>query len=138
MWSTCNPKSDHEYAECEQMSRSLSRLMPPAILSILMHENLHGYVIVQRLADTPMFGGVKPDAGGVYRTLKQMEADGHVVSSWDTSASGPAKHSYELTESGRACLRRWTDTLNCYHQAIGELLDMVRGSLAESTEGDER
>ena len=129
MWSTCRPKCDNEYAECAQMSKSLSRLMPPAILALLAQEDLHGYVIVQKLADTPMFGGVKPDAGGVYRTLKSMEAEGHVVSTWKTSESGPAKHCFELTDAGRECLYRWTDTLSCYRRAIGELLEFTRGSL---------
>ena len=137
MWSTCHPKGDNEFAECAQMSRSLSRLMPPAILALLAQESMHGYVIVQRLADTPMFGGIKPDAGGVYRTLKQMEADGHVVSTWKTSGSGPAKHTFELTDSGRACLGRWTDTLRCYRDAINELLGMCRESMGVSPEDPE-
>ncbi len=113
------------------MGKNLNRFMQPAILSVLAvsDEDMHGYVIVQALADSPMFGGKKPDATGVYRTLKQMEADGLVTSQWDTSAQGPAKKRFKITEVGTKCLGRWVDTLACYQAAIGELREMVCDSL---------
>jgi DNA-binding PadR family transcriptional regulator len=68
-----------------------------------------------------MFGGKKPDATGVYRMLKSMEAAGLVTSEWDTTQAGPAKRTFELTDEGRATLRRWIDALACYQLTIGEL-----------------
>lgn len=105
------------------MGKTLSRLSQPTILSIIAasKEPLHGYVIVQLAAQSPMFGGNKPDATGVYRTLKQMEEKGLVSSEWDTPKAGPAKRMFVLTEDGRVCLRRWIDALACYQATIGEL-----------------
>ena len=68
-----------------------------------------------------MFGGKAPDPTGIYRILKQMENNGLITSAWDTSESGPAKRCYELTDEGRACLRRWIDSLACYKASIEEL-----------------
>ncbi|NTU89287.1 MAG: PadR family transcriptional regulator [Actinobacteria bacterium] len=134
MWAVCKPKSENDYTECACMGKNLNRLMQPGILSVLTAstETLHGYVIVQKLAESPMFGGTKPDATGVYRTLKQMEQDELVHSSWDTSAQGPAKKRFEITEKGSRCLSRWVDTLACYQLAIGELRAMVCDSLGIS------
>ena len=68
-----------------------------------------------------MYGGNAPDPTGIYRILKQMENNGLITSAWDTSESGPAKRCYELTDEGRACLRRWIDSLACYKASIEEL-----------------
>jgi DNA-binding PadR family transcriptional regulator len=123
MWAICNPKNEDELKECAQLGQSLNRLSQPTILSILAAESepLHGYVIVQRAAHTPMFGGKKPDATGVYRMLKAMEADGLVSSAWETPEAGPAKRTFTLTDAGLATLRRWIDSLACYVVTIEEL-----------------
>jgi len=131
MWSVCHPKSEEIYTECACMGKNLNRLMQPAVLSILQRsdEPIHGYLIVQELADSPMFGGQKPDAAGLYRTLKQMEADGLVTSAWDTSAQGPAKRRFSITNKGGAALLRWVDTLACYTLAIDSLRAMCCDAL---------
>lgn len=122
----CAPKSENNYSECKCMGKNLDRLVQPAILSILTDGDLHGYMIVQRLTASPMFGGQKPDATGVYRSLKQMEESGYVKSEWETSQSGPARRLFHLTPEGHACIGRWADTLYCYHEAVGELLAMTK------------
>jgi DNA-binding PadR family transcriptional regulator len=117
--------------ECAQLGKSLSRLSQPTILTILAanDEPLHGYVIVQRAASSPMFGGNKPDATGIYRTLKIMEENGLLTSEWDTPKAGQAKRAYALTDVGRATLRRWIDSLACYQLTIGELREQAAASL---------
>ena len=123
MWSACHPKSDNEMNECAVLGKSLSRLTQPSILTVLAaHDGpLHGYAIIQEMAQGPMYGGNAPDPTGIYRILKQMENNGLIPSAWDTSDSGPAKRCYELTDEGRACLRRWIDSLACYKASIEEL-----------------
>lgn len=123
MWSACRPKSDNELNECATLGKSLSRLMQPSILTALASSDkpMHGYLIIQEMAKGPMFGGSAPDPTGIYRILKQMENNGLVTSAWDTSESGPAKRCYELTDDGRACLRRWIDALACYRASIEDL-----------------
>lgn len=123
MWSSCHPKSEEDLAECSELGKSLNRLSQPTILAILAKngEPMHGYVIVQEAAKSPMFGGQKPDATGIYRALKRMEKAGLLESSWDTPSEGSAKRLFSLTDKGRNCLRRWIDALACYTLTIEEL-----------------
>lgn len=131
MWSACHPKSEDELNECAQLGKSLSRLSQPSILAALAKAGrpIHGYLIIQEMAEGPMFGGNAPDPTGVYRVLKQMENNGLVTSAWDTSESGPAKRCYELTEEGRTCLRRWIDSLACYAASIQDLRAIASDAL---------
>jgi DNA-binding PadR family transcriptional regulator len=99
-------------------------------MTLLAGGALHGYRVVQRLAATPVMAGSRPDPTGVYRMLRLMEKRGLVVSSWDFSASGPAKRQYRLTPEGRRCLGRWVKTLADYHRAIGGLLAAARQASA--------
>jgi len=123
MLSTCNPKTEEEMLECAALGKSLSRLSQPTILTLLAANNkpMHGYIIVQQAAGSPMFGGKKPDATGIYRALKRMEQAGLVTSHWEMPEEGSAKRLFELTEKGRTCLRRWIDALACYKLTIEEL-----------------
>ena len=132
MWSACNPKTDEELAECAALGKSLSRLSQPTILTLLALNDkpMHGYIIVQQAANSPMFGGKKPDATGIYRALKRMEQTGLVTSRWEMPEEGSAKRLFELTDKGRACLRRWIDALACYKLTIEELRRAASTALA--------
>lgn len=123
MWSTCHPKSDGDLRECAELGKSLSRLSQPTILTLLAKSEkpLHGYIIVQQAASSPMFGGKKPDATGIYRALRRMEEAELVTSEWETPEEGSAKRLFTLTDKGRKCLRRWIDTLACYELTLEEL-----------------
>ena len=115
-----------EPVECPCEGSSLDKLVQPAILIILSERPLHGYGLVERLSEMPMFGGHKPDGAGVYRFLKTMEAKGLVASQWDTSQRGPARRSYEITAAGERCLRTWLRTLETYRDAINSLVRAAR------------
>jgi len=114
---------------CPCAGVSLDRLIQPAILTILAQGSLHGYRIVQRIAEME---GHKPDATGVYRSLRAMEKRGLVVSSWDISETGPAKRSYTLTGAGKECLARWVETLERHREAIARLLVEARRASARA------
>lgn len=131
MWSSCHPRSDEDLKECAELGKSLSRLSQPTILMILAQsgEPMHGYIIVQQAAHSPMFGGKKPDATGIYRALKRMEEQELVTSEWDTPAEGSAKRMFTLTDKGYSCLRRWIDALACYEMTIERLRELAAQSL---------
>ncbi len=131
MWSSCHPKTDEDLKECAELGKSLNRLSQPTILTLLARSDkpLHGYVIVQMAAQSPMFGGKKPDATGIYRALKRMEESGLVTSAWDTPEEGSAKRLFTLTDQGRHCLRRWIDALACYQLTLEELRAEAAGAL---------
>jgi len=111
---------------CACSGRNLDKLIQPAVLAVLADEPLHGYRLVGRLAELPMFGGHSPDTTGVYRFLHTMERGGLVRSAWDLSEAGPVKKLFDLTARGRSCLARWVQTLNDYHEQIGEFLKVLR------------
>ena len=123
MWSSCHPKSDEDLKECAELGKSLNRLSQPTILTILAANDkpMQGYIIVQQAAHSPMFGGKKPDATGIYRALKRMEEAELVTSEWETPEEGSAKRLFTLTDKGRHCLRRWIDALACYGLTLEEL-----------------
>ena len=118
------------YDDCPCSGANLSRLLQPAIMTILAKEGLHGYAVAERLADAPTLAGNRPDPTGVYRALTTMEERGFVTSSWDTSERGPAKKIYELTPAGHKCLARWISSLSEYHRAIGDLLTNAKKASA--------
>lgn len=130
MWSSCHPKSDEDLKECAELGKSLNRLSQPTILTLLAANDkpMHGYIIVQQAAHSPMFGGKKPDATGIYRALKRMEEAELATSEWETPEEGSAKRLFTLTDKGRHCLRRWIDALACYELTLEEL----RGQAAQA------
>jgi len=67
-----------------------------AALYLLSEEPMHGYQIMQELAERT--GGVwSPSPGSIYPTLQQLEDEGLV-----SSEKRDGKKVYHLTESGRA------------------------------------
>ena len=130
MWSSCHPKSDEDLKECAELGKSLNRLSQPTILTLLAANDkpMHGDILVQQAAHSPMFGGKKPDATGIYRALKRMEEAELVTSEWETPEEGSAKRLFTLTDKGRHCLRRWIDALACYELTLEEL----RGQAAQA------
>ncbi|HBO45138.1 MAG TPA: transcriptional regulator [Planctomycetaceae bacterium] len=112
--------------KCPCMGGSLDKLIHPAILIVLARGPLHGYRIAREIGEMPLFDGDAPDVSGVYRFLKTMEKKGFVVSFWDTSNTGPAKKSYQITETGEHCLRQWVATLDRYRTGLTQLLRAAR------------
>ncbi len=93
-------------------------LLTTSLLAMLRGWNGYGYQLAQRLKECglPMF-----DQGTVYRTLRKLEESGLVSSFWDTSASGPARRMYSLTQSGEIFLAGWLDALERYQSFLRTL-----------------
>ena len=108
--------------QCACAGINLDKLVQPTILLFLAEQDLHGYGLIQKLVDSPMFKGEKPDPTGIYRFLKSMEERHLVVSSWDIAESGPPKKVYRITGEGQACLQRWISTLREYLTSIETLV----------------
>ena len=69
-----------------------------SVLLVLDDGPTYGYDLPVLLAPLGLGGA---DRGFVYRTLRAMEAEGLVVSTWDASPSGPARRYYTVTPAGR-------------------------------------
>ena len=77
----------------------------PWLLLLLTRKPTHGYELMEQLSrdeDTP-----DVDPGLLYRTLRQLEEDGLVRSSWNTEGAGPARRVYEITDEGIEYLHAW-------------------------------
>lgn len=114
-----------ELDQCACSGRTLDRLLRPAVLALLAREKTHGYNVVQKLKELETFSEAPPDTSGVYKALKSMEEEGLISSSWEFGESGPAKKQYALTKDGKACLKRWAETLQAYRAQIDELLAIL-------------
>ena len=121
---------DSHFEGCACTGKNLTRLVRPAILAVLARENLHGYLILERLAERAMFNDQPADPAGIYRVLKSMELEGLVTCAWDMQGSGPARRQYALTDRGRSCLGQWLGTLEEYLASVEDIVDNARSALA--------
>jgi len=117
-------------ADCPCAGTTLDKLVQPAILTVLSRGPLHGYRIVEQMAELRIWRGHRPDATGVYRTLRAMQGRGLVKSTWDAPAAGPAKRLFALTAGGRRCMALWVATLDEYRDGIAEIVMHLKDAAA--------
>ena len=88
----------------------VERFVEPSLLLLLRERPMHGYELIERL---PEIAGseTRVDVGNLYRVLRALEEEGIVASEWSAELPGPAKRTYELTDSGRGLLDRWAEAL---------------------------
>ncbi len=96
----------------------------PILLLMLREWSSYGYELMEKMAT---FGLNAMNAGTFYRTLRQMEKDGMVSSSWDTSEGGPARRMYSITEAGEAYLKYWTESLSQYQKMMDTFFRLYTG-----------
>lgn len=90
---------------------NLYRFVEPVTLYLLrIKGGAHGYTLAADLNEYALTDSfVEP--GALYRTLRRLEENGHVISTWDVEGGGPARRLYELTPSGEEHLREWMAVL---------------------------
>ncbi len=103
--------------------------MQPTLL-LLLHQGLsHGYALLERLDE---FGLGQVDPSAVYRVLRDMEAQGWVVSSWDEhETQGPPRRVYSLTAQGDEALALWTADLEETRTSIDRVLERYSQHMQE-------
>ncbi|MGD0843775.1 MAG: helix-turn-helix transcriptional regulator [Geobacteraceae bacterium] len=106
------------------------RHLPAFILLALAEGPIHGGAIHSALiARMPKY---KSDTGAVYRTLQQLERDGEVQSTWDTSNSGPARKIYQLTPLGWEKLDDWKKDIEMRIENLNYFLRAYRQIMKHS------
>ncbi|HBV97515.1 MAG: hypothetical protein JL50_07920 [Peptococcaceae bacterium BICA1-7] len=108
----------------------MEKLTQPAILLLLHRKEAHGYDLIQKLSQS-RFIESDPDTATVYRTLRRMDQEGLVVSSWRHGESGPARREYHLTPEGQKLLEDWIARLEERKQQIDSFIGYYR-----ETKGD--
>lgn len=97
-------------APAESPAIPMEKLTQPAILLLLAGNKAHGYELIQKL-NRMDFMGSDLDTATLYRTLRRMEQEGLVVSSWEHGEFGPARRQYRLTGEGLNSLDGWARVL---------------------------
>jgi len=115
----------------ETVASRLSRLIEPAVLYLLgTGAAAHGYDLLGQVNEMGLTD-TQVDPAAIYRILRQLEAEGAVVSTWDTSGGGPARRNYELTELGRARLASWMRVIDRRARAMREFVERVEELIGE-------
>jgi PadR family transcriptional regulator len=96
----------------------------PVVLLSLREWNSYGYELMGRAR---MFGFEAMNTGTLYRTLRRMEKDGVVESSWEIPGGGPARRMYAITGSGEAYLGVWAKSLERYQHSVEDFFDLYWG-----------
>lgn len=111
---------------CRRRRGAASRgaLVEPAVLAALLRADGHGYDLRRDIAEFTD-GCVDADPGGLYRTLRRLEEDGFVVSTWVEGESGPQRREYRLTPEGRLLAQEWAADLRERQQLSGLLADAL-------------
>ncbi len=107
--------------------------MVPVLLLMLRGLNSYGYELMENMAK---YGLSTMNAGTFYRTLRQMEKDGMVSSSWDTSEGGPARRMYSITEAGENYLKFWATSLEQYQNMMNRFFQMYTWQPPKKEEKD--
>jgi poly-beta-hydroxybutyrate-responsive repressor len=89
-------------------------LIPYVLLAVSL-QRAHGYLIEEYLRG---LGFLSLEMSTLYRTLRQLEKDGLLDSSWEPGPAGPARRVYNLTDAGRAWLDSWAGILEAYRGMI--------------------
>ena len=106
----------------------------PVILLSLREWNSYGYELMGRAS---MFGFEAMNTGTLYRTLRRMEKDGVLESSWETSGDGPARRMYTITGSGSAQLGIWVTSLERYQQSVDDFFKLYGGKPPHGDENED-
>ncbi|NPV07054.1 MAG: PadR family transcriptional regulator [Anaerolineae bacterium] len=97
--------------------------MQPALLLLLRRGAGHGYDLINGLTEVG-FDQYPVDASTVYRTLDAMEAEGMVVSGWESQGSlGPPRRVYRLTPRGEELLHAWAEQLRATDRILHRFLE---------------
>ena len=107
------------------------RIVEPMMLLLLANEPMHGYRLVERLAEKFGVTGLPPQT--VYRALQDMEARAWVGAEWDTeSTQGPPRKVYQVTEVGLAALDAWSLEIQELRRNLESFLTLYQGLKSSS------
>jgi len=101
----------------QQRRRRVMRFLQPCLLVMLHSQPSHGYNLLAGL-DEFGFDPQSLDPSLVYRTLRQMEAEGLVTSGWGADSMGPQRRVYQITPLGEEHLAEWMVDLQRMRQEI--------------------
>ena len=102
-------------------------ILAPFVLLAVSLQRAHGYVIEDYLRALGLFGITMST---LYRTLRQMEKDGFLESTWEPGPTGPARRVYTITDAGQVWLESSATMLNAYRDTIDRFFGLYEGGAA--------
>ncbi len=100
------------------------RWIEPFVLLLIAEGPIHGYSVISQLNKLGLNSdGV--DVGMVYRTLRELEAEGLVSTKWGLE-EGPPKREYQLTANGQESLDEWVAVMIERRRLIKTFLERRR------------
>lgn len=107
-----------------QVGRGRWALVEPLVLAGLASSPRHGYELAQVIEE--MTGGLLGvDLGGLYRTLRRLEAEGLVTSEWEDTDAGPQRRRYTITADGIAVLGHWRERVAASRDLFARVVDAI-------------
>ena len=111
---------------CTCAMGNVYRFIEPTILLLLkMKGSSYGYDLAGELREHALTDA-EVDKAALYRSLRQLEQNGHVVSEWELRESGPARRVYSLTSSGERHLVEWTEVLDNLSSSMAGFVEKAR------------
>ena len=102
------------------------RFVEPVVLFLLKKKGRsYGYDLSRALQEHALTDA-EVERAALYRTLRQLEGNGNVVSEWETDTGGPARRVYSLTPAGEQHLREWTEVLTHLSQTMSGFVQAAR------------
>ena len=112
---------------------NLYRFVEPVVLHMLRIKGRScGYDLCSELQEHALTDA-EIDKAALYRTLRQLEANGNVKSAWEEGESGPARRVYRLTKEGERHLEEWTAVLENLSKSMSRFVCDARKSLRKSS-----
>lgn len=99
------------------------------LLLLMRNGNTHGYQLVQTLT---VMGLGLVDPATVYRTLRQLEEEGMITSTWMPREAGPARRIYTLSDAGEEYLSVWARQLEHYQSVLDRFFELYRGQARQA------
>ena len=109
-----NPPAEHTEGA---LPRSYLR---PCLLLMLAEGPSHGYDLLEQVRRLGL-RGAEPSA--LYRSLRAMEREELVSSSWEMSGAGPPRRTYLLSDAGHRALHSWVGSLRDVQRLLVTMLD---------------
>jgi poly-beta-hydroxybutyrate-responsive repressor len=104
------------------------------VLLAVSLQRTHGYVIEQYLRGLGLVG---IEMSKLYRTLRQLEKEGLIRSTWEPGPGGPARRTYSLTDAGRWWLEAGATALASQRTLIERFFQLYSGPARQAGRGDE-
>jgi PadR family transcriptional regulator, regulatory protein PadR len=121
--------ADHEGAPADEREPSMGwpprDFLAPFVLLAISLERAHGYAIEDYLRALGLFGITMST---LYRTLRQMEKDGYLESTWEPGPTGPARRVYTITDAGHGWLDSSATMLNAYRETIDRFFGLYEAN----------